>query len=118
MAMDEATGQLGFVVTVSWGSPRFDVEQNCELDLWEVPLIVMDGTLRNYRDLTPEQGEMCILELARRCKQVEGTFTLLWHNTSLDGEWRPWREMYQRVVKTLARMQEQTQARTSRLVDI
>jgi hypothetical protein len=23
---------------------------------WEAPLIVMDGTLRNYRDLTLEQG--------------------------------------------------------------
>jgi hypothetical protein len=80
----------------------FDVEQNRELDLLEVPLIVMDGTLRNYRDLTPEEGEARILELAQRCKQVEGTFTLLWHNTSLDGEWRPWREMYQRAVRMLA----------------
>lgn len=84
----------------------FDVQQDRELDLWEWPPIVMDATLRKYRGLTPEQGEARILELARRCRQVEGTFTLLWHNSSLDGEWRPWAEMYQRVVGRLAEMQE------------
>lgn len=84
----------------------FDVEQNREFDLWEIPLIVMDGTLRDYRKLTPEQGEARILVMARRCQQVEGTFTLLWHNSSLDEEWQPWGEMYRRVVKVLACMQE------------
>lgn len=83
----------------------FDVEQNRELDLWEWPLIVMDGTLHDYRGLTPEQSEARILKLARRCKQVEGTFTLLWHNSSLDGEWRPWAEVYRQVVRALAEMQ-------------
>ena len=80
----------------------FDVGLNRELVLWEWPLIVMDGTLHQYRGLTPEQGEARIVELARRCKQVEGTFTLLWHNSSLDGEWRPWAEVYRRVVGLLA----------------
>jgi hypothetical protein len=81
----------------------FDVEQNRELDLWEVPLIVMDGTLHNYRQLTPEQGEARILELAHRCQQVEGTFTLLWHNSSLSGDWLPWSKVYRRVIRELAK---------------
>ena len=81
----------------------FDVERNRELNLWELPLIVMDGTLHQYRGLTPEQGEARILELARRCKQVEGTFTLLWHNSSLDGEWRAWGEMYRQILPVLGR---------------
>lgn len=80
----------------------FDIEQNREMDIREVPLIVMDGTLRSYRGLTPEEGEARILELAQRCKQVEGVFTLLWHNSSLYGEWRPWAQMYQRVLKSLS----------------
>jgi hypothetical protein len=84
----------------------FDVEQNRELLLREWPLIVMDTTLHRYRGLTPEQGEARILELAGRCKQVEGTFTLLWHNSSLDWEWRPWAEMYRRIAWALAEMEE------------
>lgn len=82
----------------------FDVERDCELDLWEWPLIVMDVTLQHYRGLTPDQGAARILQLARRCKRVNGTFTLLWHNSSLHGAWKPWRHMYERVLRVLAEM--------------
>ena len=84
----------------------FDIEQNREFDLWELPLIVMDQTLRLYRGLTPEQGEKRIIELAQRCKHVEGTFTLLWHNTSLHEPWHLWDEAYRRSIEVLSKMQE------------
>jgi hypothetical protein len=83
----------------------FDLEEDRELDIWEQPLIVMDQTLRRYRRLSPEQGEAQILKLAERCKRVDGTFTLLWHNSSLGREWGRWRDTYQRVVAKLAQMQ-------------
>jgi len=83
----------------------FDIEQNRELDLWELPLIVMEGTLRHYRNLTPEQGERRVMELARRCRQVEGTFTLLWHNVSLNQNWTLWRTIYERILGKLAVLQ-------------
>lgn len=82
----------------------FDLEQNRELDLIEVPLLIMDGTLYQYRNLTPEQGQEIILQLAQRCYQVNGVFTLLWHNTSLGGYWQPWFDMYKRVLPTLVAM--------------
>jgi hypothetical protein len=82
----------------------FDVEQNAELNIWELPLIAMDRTLSRYRDLSPEQAEARIYELARRCKQVEGTFTMLWHNSSLVGEWEPWSHVYRRSLRKLAEM--------------
>lgn len=80
----------------------FDIERDAELSLWEHPLIVMDGTLKVHRQLTPEQGERRILQLARRCQAVEGNFVLLWHNSSLHHDWQPWAEMYARVVRELA----------------
>lgn len=82
----------------------FDIEQDRELDLWELPLIAMDGTLRQYRELTPEQAEARLLALARRCQRVGGTFTLLWHNSSFDRDWAPWGPMYERVLHALAAM--------------
>jgi hypothetical protein len=97
--------QEGFRCGTCHAFHPFDVEQNRELNLLERPLIVMDGTLRDYRKLSPEQGQARILELAQRCKQVEGTFTLLWHNSSLDGEWRSWAPVYRRMVKALAEME-------------
>jgi hypothetical protein len=83
----------------------FDIEFNRELNLLEQPLIVMDQTLKTYRKMSPEQGEARIIELAQKCQRVNGTFTLLWHNTSFDGTWEPWAEMYERVVTRLAEMQ-------------
>jgi hypothetical protein len=79
----------------------FDIEQNRVINLTEIPLIVMDGTLCDYRDMSPEQGMKRILGLAEKCKQVEGVFTLLWHNSSFQGRWRGWAPMYQNVIKTL-----------------
>jgi hypothetical protein len=86
----------------------FDIERDRPLDLWEIPLIVMEGTLKQYRNLTPEQGEERILTLAQRCKAVHGVFTLLWHNTSLQGDWAPWAAMYRRVLPQLAALEERT----------
>jgi hypothetical protein len=83
----------------------FDLKQNLELDLWEQPLIVMDGTLHDYRRLTPDQGAARILALARRCKRVNGTFTLLWHNSSFHGVWQPWGRMYERILGVLAEIE-------------
>lgn len=82
----------------------FDIEQNCQINLLEIPLIVMDGTLRQYQALTPEEGERRILTLARRCKQVGGMFTLLWHNSSLHDEWEPWITMYRRMLPRLVEL--------------
>jgi hypothetical protein len=65
----------------------------------------MDTTLTHYRGFSPFQGEKKILELAERCKQVEGRFTLLWHNSSFDEEWGPTGEMYRRIVGRLAELE-------------
>jgi len=80
----------------------FDVKADRELNVTEIPLIVMDGTLRQYRGLTPAEGEARILALADRCRRVGGVFTLLWHNSSLTGEWEPWAPVYRRVVEEIA----------------
>lgn len=86
----------------------FDIELDRTLDLWEIPLIAMDGSLKQYRNLTPEEGEERIMALAQRCRAVNGIFTLLWHNTSLHGEWTPWAEMYRRVLPRLAALEGRT----------
>lgn len=83
----------------------FDLTLDAELDVWEQPLIVMDATLFSYKRLLPDEADTRIGELAQRCKQVEGTFTMLWHNSSLSGEWEPWRQVYRHALGVLAKMQ-------------
>lgn len=82
----------------------FDLEQDRRLEVWERPLVVMDVTLARYRRLTPDQGAERILSLARACRSVGGAFTLLWHNTSLEGEWRDWGRAYRALLPRLAEL--------------
>ncbi len=83
----------------------FDVQQNREMDLREYPPIVMDRTLRGYRRLTPDRARDRILSLARRCRRVEGTFTLLWHPAASDDDGL-WTALYREILSILSRWQE------------
>ena len=66
------------------------MEEDRELNIIEIPLIAMDGTLKTYRKLRIKEGSDSILKLKNRCRKVEGTFTLLWHNTSIYRGWEEW----------------------------
>jgi len=78
----------------------FDIDEDRELDIIEIPLIVMDGTLQTYRKLSPEEGLDSIINLMNRCRDVEGVFTLLWHNTSIGRGWDEWFEKVYKVFLT------------------
>ncbi len=88
----------------------FDVLADRELDLFEKPLIVMDNTLKSYRQLSLEQAEARIFELAGHCRDVGGCFTLLWHNTSLSRDWQAWGERLPGILARLARMSQEDQS--------
>lgn len=68
----------------------FDLELDRELRVIEVPLIVMDGTLFNYRRLSDSAARRRIWDLANVCRYAGGVFTLLWHNSSFGGIWEDW----------------------------
>ena len=83
----------------------FILKENRSLQLLEIPLIVMDQTLYRYNTLSTKEAFDQTIKLAQKCRQVGGIFTLLWHNTSIDGHWIDWFEMYQRLVAKLGQMQ-------------
>lgn len=63
--------------------PAFNLHTREELDLVERPLVVMDGTLFDYKRLGPAEALATIEHLSARCRRVSGEFTLLWHNDRL-----------------------------------
>ena len=85
----------------------FDVDENRVLRLQEVPLVVMDRTIMGYRGMTATAGVERMLALATRCRAVDGTFTLLWHNTPLTPQTAPWWAAYPDLVAALGRMQRE-----------
>jgi len=82
----------------------FDVEQDEEMKIQEIPLIAMDTSLRYYQKLSAAEGKNRILVLARRCAEVGGVFTMLWHNTSFSEDWLEWGRMYPDLLSDLSKM--------------
>lgn len=77
----------------------YDVDNDCVTDIVEHPLVAMDTTLFQYRNLTDEEAFASICRLYERCVAVEGDFVLLWHNTTMFGEFEAWyRNVYLRFV--------------------
>lgn len=82
----------------------FDIEQDREMNLLEVPLIVMDTTLVYYRKLLPSDALTRINLMAARCFEVGGAFTFLWHNTTSLNEGGVWKPIYTRALDQLGDM--------------
>ena len=84
----------GFRCGTCMAYPLYDLQQDRPLNVWERPLIVMDGTLQAYRGLTLDQALQSMKQLFGRSMAVGGDFVLLWHNGSV---YRFWKEWYQNV---------------------
>jgi hypothetical protein len=76
------------------------LDENRRANLIEIPLILMDRTLKQYMSLPDAEVLSLTAELIARTKAVGGVFTLLWHNgLLLDSQYRP---LYGAVLEQLA----------------
>lgn len=79
----------------------YDLDIEVETKLRIHPFAVMDGTLKDYMKLTPVDAIEKIGQLIKEVKEVNGTFTSLWHNEPLSDEkrWKGWRKVYEELLK-------------------
>ncbi|MCX7767281.1 MAG: hypothetical protein N2246_11310, partial [Candidatus Sumerlaeia bacterium] len=81
----------GFRSGTSFPFIPFNLKRREEIPLVEIPLIVMDVTLRYYRQLTPSAGKKVLQSLFTKCQQVNGVLTILWHTSNLQSfGWEKW----------------------------
>ena len=59
----------------------YDFDNDRMIDVWEFPLVVMDGTLFGYRKLNYDSSLQSIMQLVNEVIKFKGVFTLLWHNS-------------------------------------
>jgi peptidoglycan/xylan/chitin deacetylase (PgdA/CDA1 family) len=65
----------------------FNLKTNHEIEILEIPLIVMDGTLdQTYMRLDGKRKWKFAKMLIDRIAACHGVFTLLWHNTNMEEE--------------------------------
>ena len=89
----------GFRCGVCYPFPVFNFLEKRELKLIEKPLIVMDGSLVTYQDITPEEGYQKVNNLLQEVKKYNGEFVFLWHNSAFNTPlWLPFQKIYERIL--------------------
>ena len=94
----------GFRAGMALPFPWFDLEAGRCTELILHPFTVMDVTLKEYQQLSPEQGLRSALQLLDTVRAAGGTFCTLWHNSSFSdiGHWKPWRAVYLQIISEAA----------------
>lgn len=64
----------------------FNLNRNREIDIWEIPLAIMDCTLFDYMRLNSESAWSIIKKLIDSVEKYNGVLTILWHNTYMIGD--------------------------------
>ncbi|MFO7829027.1 MAG: polysaccharide deacetylase family protein, partial [Bacteroidales bacterium] len=83
----------------------YDHKNDCMLDTWEIPLVVMDVTLFMYRKYDFESAKESIRIVLKEVKKFNGIFSLLWHNGNFDETLYPGiRNFYENLLKDISDM--------------
>ena len=91
----------GFRASISRPFFFYDVVEDKKSELRIFPFQVMDGTLLQYKGLTPEASGELITEIIDETRKAGGLFVSIWHNTSLleNQEGKKWRNTFELMLK-------------------
>ena len=93
--------QVGFRAGTASTFRFYDLETDATTPLRIHPFAVMDGTLKDYLNLSLTDCYNTILKVIDEVRKVSGTFIYLTHNETLGGEkrWAGWPEMYRKILE-------------------
>jgi len=79
----------------------FNLKTNSITKLKIMPFVIMDGTFRDYLNLSPDKSIEIINNLINEVKKVNGHFISLWHNESLSEfkRWQGWSMVYDNILE-------------------
>lgn len=90
----------GFRCGVCYEFPVFNFLTRKELNLYEKPLIVMEGSFATYQKHISKQ-EMIdrIVNLQKKVRKYNGSFVILWHNSSFNTPfWNKYKGVYEHII--------------------
>lgn len=93
--------QIGFRASICTPFNFYDLDNELETKLKVHPFAVMEGTLKYYMKVNPEDAMQKIKPLIDEVKTVNGVFVSLWHNDTLNDQklWAGWQIVYEEMVK-------------------
>ncbi|MEI8005609.1 MAG: polysaccharide deacetylase family protein [Bacteroidota bacterium] len=73
----------------------YDINNDRAFDYYEIPLVLMDGTLQKYMKKSASDCLSGVEDLLKEIRKFGGCFTLLWHNTHFsEFKYPGWRKVY------------------------
>ncbi|MGA9365686.1 MAG: polysaccharide deacetylase family protein [Bacteroidota bacterium] len=75
----------GFRAAICQPFRPYDADNDGVIPIWEIPLLLMDGTLQSYRNKSADESLEIIKNLIMTVKKYHGVGVLLFHNTCYDG---------------------------------
>jgi len=93
--------EIGFRASICDPFYFYDLDQERDTPLRLFPFAFMEGTLRDYKNVTALDALSLIKPIIDEVKAVGGTFISLWHNESLSNEkrWVGWHLVYEEMIK-------------------
>jgi hypothetical protein len=93
--------QVGFRASICTPFNFYDLDMELETNLKVHPFAVMEGTLKYYMKVEPEDAMKKIRPLIDEVKAVDGHFITLWHNDTLNDQklWKGWRAVYEEMLQ-------------------
>lgn len=93
--------QVGFRAGTASTFKFYDLENDTPTALNIHPFAVMDGTLKDYLNLSLSDSYNLITKVVDEVRKVNGTFIYLTHNETLGGEkrWAGWPDMYRKILE-------------------
>lgn len=91
---------VGFRASICTPFNFYDLDNELETNLKVHPFAIMEGTLKYYMNIPPEDAMHYIKPLIDEVKNVNGTFISLWHNDTLNDQkiWKGWKSIYEQMV--------------------
>ncbi len=86
--------QSGFRTGLCMPYKWFDLEKNEQTDLTIHTSVIMEGTLRDYNNYSPEKAIEVIDQLLEETRKHGGEFVSIFHNDSFVPEQKKWIEAY------------------------
>jgi hypothetical protein len=81
--------QIGFRNSYAFPFRLYDFEQGKGMDIWQLPLNVMEASFFEYMQVPVNSIPEAIKPLLEEVIRFKGIFSLLWHNCRLDEEQTP-----------------------------
>jgi hypothetical protein len=87
----------GFRAGIASSFNFYDLDLETETPLRVHPISIMDGTLKDYMGLQPDEAIEVIKMQLNKVKAVNGLFIAVWHNESFaeNKRWKGWRTVYE-----------------------